>query len=280
MIKAEEELLNGDGNPLTIAQLGARAADPVKVAAGEKYLVEDGNGSKSLIEVDPLPEFALTTSAKRTVTSAGGFSEYVNRHGGKQTEIWADQPGNTVVAVIDANASAEAGIDERFGYERHRVSLKLEHTPGWIAWVKGQGQGPQDRLAEHIEEWAENVFSPSGAEMLEIAQTLQGSRNANFTSGSRLSNGEVNLAYTEELKGAAGKSGNLSIPEEFELGLVPYVGGNAYRVVAKFRWRLDGGRVSVGYKLIGLERILEEAFKDVMNEISEATEFPVFAGRP
>ncbi|UOR02013.1 YfdQ family protein [Leucobacter allii] len=274
--------LAGIDDVRAIAQLGAAAARPEEVGevhGDTRYIVEDGAGGKTLLTVPGLPLHPDRTDAKRTVTNDDAFIAYVNRHGSAHTEIWADQKNNRVIGIIDAND--EVGIQgDRFGWERHRVMLSLEHTPGWTAWVNGQGLKTQAAFAEHVEEYAENVFVPSGGELLEIAQTLQGTRNADFRSGTRLSTGEAQFQYVEEIKGQAGKSGNLTIPEEFELGLAPYLGGAAYKVVAKLRWRLEAGHVQIGYKLIGIDRILEEAFKEIVGHITEGVEFPVFNGRP
>lgn len=263
-----------------VAELAARATAPIQVGYGEKYLVENGDGTKSLLEVPPVPQHALRAENGRTVTNDDAFIAYVNRHGDAQTEIWADQKMNRVVGVIDSHNSVDTDAGVRFGHEGHKVTLSLEHTPAWAAWVEGQGIGPQLKLAEHIEEYAETVLSPSAAELLEIAQTLQGARSATFVSGERLSNGESQFAYQEEVTGRAGKTGQLTIPEEFEIGVAPYMGGAAYKVVAKLRWRLENGRVQIGYKLIGIDRVLEEAFKEVVEHITEGVEFPVFNGRP
>lgn len=274
-----EPLTDARTQEAVIAELGARASQPIKVEYGAKYLVEDGAGTKTVIAVDSLPQYAERAVNERTVTNAESFIAYVNRHGDRQTEIWADQTRSRVVGVLDAHADVDHESD-RFGHEKHRVTLALEHTPAWKAWVEGQGLKRQIEFAEHVEEYTENVVKPSSAELLEIAQTLQGARKAEFTSGQRLSNGEVQFRYVEDVQGKAGKNGDLTIPEEFELGLAPYVGGSAYKVIAKLRWRLEGGNVLIGYKLIGLDRILEDAFMEMVGDITEGVEFPVLNGRP
>ncbi|MFD5599879.1 DUF2303 family protein [Leucobacter sp. NPDC058333] len=263
-----------------VADLATRAAAPVKVGHGDKFLVEDGNGTKTVLTVDALPQFAERASNNRVVTNDNAFIAYIKRHGDDHTEVWADQKHNRVVGIIDAHSGVTELSATRFGHEKHKVTLELEHTPAWGAWVNGQGLGPQMKLAEHIEEYAETVLSPSAAELLEIAQTMQGARNASFVSGQRLSNGETQFSYQEEIKGQAGKTGQLTIPEEFEIGVAPYLGGAAYKVVAKLRWRLEGGAVKIGYKLIGIDRVLEEAFKEIVEHITEGVEFSVFNGRP
>lgn len=275
----DEPITDARTREAVIAELGARASQPIKVEHGAKYLVEDGAGTKTVITVDPLPKHAERAVNERTVTNAESFIAYVNRHGDGQTEIWADQTRSRVVGVIDAHGGVDDEID-RFGHEKHRVTLALEHTPSWSAWVGAQGLKRQVDFAEHVEEYAENVVKPSSAELLEIAQTLQGARKAEFTSGQRLSNGEVQFRYVEDVQGKAGKNGDLTIPEEFELGLAPYMGGSAYKVIAKLRWRLESGNVLIGYKLIGLDRILEDAFMEMVGDITEGVEFPVLNGRP
>lgn len=266
----------------TIAALGAAASGPVEVIAGHSdthFIVENGSGGKEVLTVTALGTHTDRAVSNRTVANDAAFISYVNRHGDAQTEIWADQAQNKVVGIIDAHQAVGADSD-RFGWERHKVTLALEHTPAWKAWVGNQGLKRQADFAEHIEEYAEHVYVPTGGELLEIAQTLQGTRNAEFRAGTKLSTGESQFQYVEDIKGQAGKSGNLTIPEQFELGLAPYIGGAAYKVVAKLRWRLDGGSVVIGYKLIGIDRILEEAFKEITETITAGVEFPVFHGRP
>ncbi|MFV0432842.1 MAG: DUF2303 family protein [Leucobacter sp.] len=262
-----------------MAELATRAAEPVEVEHGDVFLIDSPNG-KQVLEVPALPLHADRATNTRTVTNAEAFIEYVTRHGDHQTEVWADAKNNRVVAVIDAHADIDTAEDERFGWEKHKVILVLEHTPAWNAWVNGQAIRGQVEFAEHIEEYAENVVEPSSAELLEIAQTLQGARKADFTSGTRLSNGEIKFQYVEEVQGKAGKHGDLIIPEEFKVALNPYIGGEGYRVTAKLRWRLDCGNVSIYYKLLNLDLVLEAAFADVVKAITERVEFPVFNGRP
>lgn len=267
-----------------IAELGARASGAREVEHGEVYLSprtdKDWGTSLEVIEVPAAPLYSDRAINARTVTNADAFVDYVNRHGGPLTEVWADAKQNRVVGVIDGNASNNAPADVRFGWEQHRVTLMLEHTSAWNDWVSGQRITEQVQFAEFIEDHAEDVVSPSSAELLEIAQTLHGSSKAEFKSGQRLSNGESQLAFIEDIQGKAGKSGNLTIPDEFQIGLRPYIGGELYGVTAKLRWRLNQGHVSIFYKLLNLERTLEVAFEDMTKKISEGIGYPMFNGRP
>lgn len=263
----------------SIAELGARAAAPHQVGFDEAYLVPDGEGSVVVLETPELPLHPVRATNKRVVTDENAFIDYVKRHGDEQTEVWAHLSGNQVVGIIDGHAS-NMHVDERFGWNEHRVTLALEHTPSWKEWVVGQNLRGQVELAEFLEEHAPDIVHPSAGELLEIAQTLHGTNKVEFTSGTRLSTGETRFAYVEDTQGKAGKSGDLVIPDEFKIALQPYVGGERYQVTAKLRWRLNGGNMQIFYKLLNLDRVLEVAFEEIVGKIREGIEYPVFNGRP
>jgi uncharacterized protein YfdQ (DUF2303 family) len=268
----------------TIAELGALSTKPRIVEDGKTYVVPGKDGGVELVKVPDEAEHPLGIKAARTVTDARSFIDYVNRHSDEHTEIWADQKRSTIVAVIDSHASAEIilGAGGRPGYERHKLTLTLEHTPSWLAWAKlDREQVAQEVFAEHIEENIADVLKPAAADLLELAQTFQATRGVEFGQSTRLSNGEFQIVYSETLDGKAGRKGDVVIPDEILLGLIPYLGGEGYQIPAKFRWRLRDSVLTLGYSLVRPDVILEKAFADVLNVVRAGiTDRPIFLGRP
>jgi len=262
-----------------IAELGAQAAEPTEVEYDQIFLVPDGQGGTIVQRTPAKPMHDDRARSSRILTNEVAFIEYVNRHGDVQTEVWADAKNNRVIGMIDGHAS-NAHADERFGWETHRATLVLEHTSAWSEWVNGQQIKDQVAFAEFIEDHAPDIAAPPAGELLEIAQTLHGTNKAEFVSGQRLSTGETQFKYVEDVQGKAGKSGDLTIPDEFTVALQPYIGGSKYAVTAKLRWRINGGAVSIFYKLLNLERVLEVAFEEIVEKITAGVEYPVFHGRP
>lgn len=214
------------------------------------------------------------------------FVEYVRRHGDGATEVWADVDGQSVTAVINGH---EIGTP---GWGDHRAVYAAVKTPAWKAWREHQGLGPALVLAEHIESWRAYIVEPSAAEMLEVVQSFKATTKAQVESGTRLSSGEVQFVYREEIQAKAGKAGQLSVPEEFTISVAPFRDSLPEGVLARVRYRLNDGVLSIGYVLDQPEQVEERAFESIVEQITdqlsegvdltdaEGLSFPVFSGSP
>lgn len=278
-----------------VAELAQEAASPAEVMVGEVYTVPDGTGGVKVIDTDEYAEHPRHEKASRQVTDAKSFVDYVNRHRRAGTEVFAHTLSSSIVGVIDSHEAA--GGDP--GWQKHRVQLVLEHTKSWLAWA-GRDLGVNERawfgqveFAEFIEANALDVRSPDHSVLIEIARTFEAKQKADFTSAVREHDGSVNFSYEETVAAKAGQKGALTIPQEFELALVPYVGADPYKVIASFRYRLNGGDLKLGYSLRRPERILEDAFQAILTEIKDGRhdkgewpdhdgigDVPVFSGKP
>lgn len=204
------------------------------------------------------------------------FSAYVDRFGiDGHIAIYADQDQFRVVAVLNHHTG------ERPAWGDHRAFLQLRKTAAWQRWERLNGQlGPQTQFAELIEEGIDDVVEPAGAELLELAQSFQAHSKVEFKSQRRLDNGETQLTYHETIDARAGQQGTITIPKEFVLGIAPFEGCEPYKVVARLRYRLNGGDLRIGYSLLRPEDIQRAAFDDVVKRIAEATQQEVFRGAP
>lgn len=278
-----------------VADLADQAAENqrVSVAVGEVYLVRGHEGELRILDTDAYAEHPRHKEAKRSVTDAKSFVEYVNRHARSATEIYAHTNTSKVVAVIDSHDAA--GFDA--GWQKHRVSLDLEHSKQWTAWRAADGKlFPQDEFADFIDDQWNDVIDPEPARMIDIARTFQAHTKVNFESAIREQSGDVKLSYIEDTAAKAGQRGDIEIPARIQLALRPYVGGPIYSIWASFRYRLRGGSVALGFKLERPELILEAAFADIVTEIRDGRtdkkdgaetrvhdgigSVPIFMGRP
>lgn len=284
MAETDVFMENPTGSVPTIAELGALSTKPRMLHPATDYAVPDGAGSVKVIRTDDPALHPRFIGAARTVGDATSFINYVTRHAGAHTEVYADLARASIVAVIDSHDAASNEGATRPGHEKHKVTLVLEKTPSWQAWAKLDNKlVSQEQFAEHIEENFVDVTRPEAADLLELAQTFHATRGVEFGQSTRLSSGETQIQYAEKLDGKAGRSGEIAIPDEIGLALVPFVGSTvAYSIVAKFRWRLNQAQLGLGYKLIRPERILEDAFNDILKEITAGVPegVPVFHGRP
>ncbi len=207
------------------------------------------------------------------------FGAYFDKHRLPETEVWADLTKQSLFAVLNAgveSAGVEAGDP---GWEDHVLSYAVKKTDGWIAWTAVDGKLlDQVTFAELIESRAIDIHHPSSAEMLDIAQTFEAKTNVEFKSGEVLASGERKLTYNETTTAKAGETGSVDIPKEIHLALVPFEGADAYKVVARFRYRITGGRLALGVVLERPNDILREAFEDVVQKAEEAIQHTILRG--
>jgi uncharacterized protein YfdQ (DUF2303 family) len=114
--------------------------------------------------------------------------------------------------------------------------------------------------------------------LLAIALTLQATTAANFESSRRLDNGQVQIAYTETIEARAG-IGSIEIPREFAIGCRLFKNGAGYKVKARLKYRLGGGKIKFWYELDRPENAIEDAFVAYVEKAKEPT-FPVLIGKP
>lgn len=137
----------------------------------------------------------------------------------------------------------------------------------------------QEGFAEHIEGGLEEIVTPDAADMLEIAQSFHAVSAATFRSQKRLASGEQQFQYDEELTATAGKTGNLTVPTTILLAVAPFIGEERYKLTARLRFRLSGGKLTLGYILDRPDAVVRDALEGVAERL--AAEFPrVFVGEP
>ena len=253
-----------------VADLAMRAAIPHVLDDRGLYLAVTADGGRAVVNVtderralDELPP--VRKSGQYAVTDPDDFLEYLAKHGSDRTELWGDDKTGRIRAVIDAHASLTPG------HEQHTATLNLPYTRDWREWVERDGKtSGQVDFAEFIEDHLPNFVDPSGADMLELAQSFQATSKGDFASSQRLKSGETELLYTETISASAGKKGSLAIPDTFGIGIQVYERGPAYKVEARFRYRINGGSLALGYRLTRIDDVRRAAFDEVVERIEAA----------
>lgn len=281
-----------------VALLAQQAAEVRELKPGVVYASLDCDGGIEFNDTDAWAEHPRHVQASRTVTDAASFVAYVSRHWLRGTEVYAHTSSSSVVAIIDSHE----GTPGAPGWQKHKLTLALEHTKAWKAWAGHDlGADPrawfgQQEFAEFIEDRALDVQEPDHARLIEVATKFEATKNVDFGSAVRLDNGEVQFQYTETVGAKKGTKGDIEFPKELKLSLRPYIGGPIYYVFASFRYRMGADGLRLGYALLRPENILEAAFADIVAEIRDGRtdkvngadtvvhqgigEVPIFFGRP
>ncbi|AYN57319.1 hypothetical protein PBI_BRIDGETTE_53 [Arthrobacter phage Bridgette] len=254
-----------DTEAATVASLGRQTAAPTELKAGTVYLIADGKDGVKVIDTDSYAPNPRSKTGSKVVADFGSFQQYLDKHGLEaETEVTASVSNGTFAAVLDA------GDEHKAGWGGHTATLKLSKSPEWQRWADRSGKlSNQADFAEFIEDNAKDIVEPSSAGILEIAQSLQVKRGVEFESGTRLSDGNVQFGYRESTTATAGSVGQLVIPEKITLALRPFKGEDPYRVTALFRYRLQGSQLTLGFKLQEPEKVIEDAFDNVAEQVRE-----------
>ncbi|AOJ09628.1 DUF2303 family protein [Burkholderia mayonis] len=236
-------------------------------------------------ELDHLLDRPTRHSGTATLLDAASFIAYVNEFkGGAELKAgrlsarlyYRIEPKPQFVAVLNDNTGdAPAWGDFRAEYD---APLSKE----WLTWTgSDQKHMTQEEFALFIERNLPDVNVPPAADMLEIASTLQAKKGVEFASGTRLANGELQFKFEETIAASAGQKGQFSVPERIEI-VIPVFDGSKVgdRLVAKFRYRLNGPKLTMWYELDRPHKVLELAVADLHQQIAEGTGLHAFKGVP
>jgi uncharacterized protein YfdQ (DUF2303 family) len=265
-----------DGGIRAIIDTAVATVTPQALTKGAYYVVRTPDG---LREIDLTGDQWSDTPARKrgttTVRDATSFLALWGKHSDAASEIYSDADKLTVTAVLNADDSATANWGD------HRIRLELRETEAWRQWDTYDGKLlPQEKFAEHIEDHLPEILEPSAAQMLEIAQSIQGTAKAEFQSGTRLATGERQLKYVETVQAKAGQKGDLTIPEVFTVGLVPFEGAAGYKLTARLRYRIADNGLLLGYKLDRPQDTRATAFADIVEQIRGDVDHPILNGTP
>jgi uncharacterized protein YfdQ (DUF2303 family) len=261
-------------NTQTIVDTALRAAPPAVLEVGKIHAFHTADGVKTIDLTSPAHTgIPPRKSGTTTVRDAKSWIAYFAKHSSDATEVYSDSERLTITAVLDAHSADTPSWGD------HRVVLSLRQTDAWKQWIRNDGELlDQEAFAEFLEDHLPELLEPSAADMLEIAQSIQAATKVDFQSGVRLSSGQRQFQYVETQTTKAGQKGQLTVPETFVIGLVPFEGSEGYRLTARLRYRITDRGLRMGYKLERPADILRTAFVDVVNEIDGDIEQPVMNG--
>ena len=268
-----------------VERLTREAVEPHQVEPG-LYLAPDGSRVIDVRDqIERTKDHPRRKTGAVTLAQHDSFMAYLAKHGMPETELWADIDKDRVVAVINAHSGYAEDLDTEgaAGWGDHRATLQLVTTQDWRDWTDSSGKFLlQTEFAEFVEQHLPNFLRPSAADMLELAQTIKGHTKVSFESSKRVKSGETSIEWREETTATAGKKGAIDIPDTIDLGMQVYEGGDAYRLTARFRYRIGAGpgQLVLGYVLERAGDVKRDAFGQVVQQVAADTERDVWHGTP
>lgn len=206
---------------------------------------------------------------------AASLVEYHKLYSDSDSRLFADLRAATITEVFDYHQSG----DNPARWGRHRAIFTVAQTTEWQTWLASNGKRKsQVEFAEFIEDNAADIQTPAAADMMMFARDLEARKDVNFASAIRLDNGQTQFTYSEETKASVGK-GKMEVPETFTIRLRVFQGADPVSVIARLRYRITEGKLSMWYDLLRPQKLMEEAFDAIVREVGEKTGTHVFLGQ-
>lgn len=268
-----------------VERLTREAVEPHQVEPG-LYLAPDGSRVIDVRDqIERTKDHPRRKTGAVTLAQHDSFVAYLAKHGMPETELWADIDKDRITAVINAHSAFSEDLDSEgaAGWGDHRATLQLVTTQDWRDWTDNSGKlVGQQEFAEFVEQHLPNFVRPAAADMLELAQTIKGHTKVSFESSKRVKSGETSIEWREDTTATAGKKGTIDIPDTIDLGMQVYEGGDAYRLTARFRYRIGAGpgQLVLGYVLERAGDAKRDAFGQVVQQVAADTERDVWHGTP
>lgn len=218
-------------------------------------------------QVDTYPDLMphpLRIEKTVTTHTAEAFLTYWNRFADKDSTVFFDLRAGKFLGILDYHRQDTAD------WCAHAVNYACPETPEWKKWKDNNGKPmSQKDFALFIEDAVPDFIAPTGADMLEIATTLEAKRGVTFKSGIRLNNNVAELSYIESADDTAGAKGQLKIPQTIKIGVRLFEGGEGYEVEAHFRYHIvkDGG-LQMWYDLVRPHKVHEAAISEIYEAIA------------
>ena len=212
---------------------------------------------------------------------ADSFIRYVNAHKIPDTSAIyqsSNSKGETSFkAIIDDHETGDKG---QANWQQHKVLFTPKLSREWRIWNEvNERDVSQEQFALFIERNMPDIADPAGSTLLEIVRTLESKKNVNFKSGIRLDNGDFSIQYEETSTAKAGEKGTLDIPQIITLSIPVYEGGAPYAIKARFRYRINDGRLRMWYELMRIQYIRDHADNLISQQISAGLpEVPLYHG--
>lgn len=218
-----------------------------------------------------LPEPVRTCKAIQ-FSRVESFVRYIRKNDVGTSQLFLKEGEHRFTVCFDAATSVSPSR------ETHTAGLSLKMTESFRKWSGVNGKWQKQSEFAHFIEMAEgDVMDPTSAEMLEIAKTLEVTKNSAFKSSVRLDNGDMEFRWAEATDNArAGKGGNLVIPTEIKLGITPFKGVDPFIIRAKLRYRAKEDGLYFCVEMMQLEDLLEKSLSEICQQIEVETNLKAF----
>jgi hypothetical protein len=190
------------------------------------------------------------------------------------------------VGLFDYHEAGEAG-SPRWG--KHRAVYPCPLSEAWTAWGGEKGLTlTQDQFAELLDardaELHEGTFgdgllqgkpAPTPADLVTLAATLE--TYSNLTAKrEREASGRTKVTFSQ----ADGVAGTVAPPAAFLVNIRVFEDGSPQVLQVRLRVTVEGAVAKFHVRIHRASELLRESFAELVAEVKERAEVPVFVGTP
>lgn len=268
----------------TAIDAGVALADPRFPADAEHdrtpfVVVPHGYNIQSLEKMFPTP---LRKSGTVNLGDTASFIEYIKKHGEKDTcTIYADIDQQESKASYVAVLNDHGKSPESPQWRDHKCTFTPKQSVEWKRWTASdKRQMEQSVFATWLEDNLADIASqdkmPTGADMLQMALNFERNATKRYKQKLDLQGGGVQFEYVDDEE--KDTRTQMKVFERFALGMRVFVGGDAYAMQARLKYRESSGKLVFWYELIRPDKVFEAASQDIIDAVREETGMLVLLG--
>lgn len=248
------------------------------------------------------------------LTTLDSFIAHVNRFGDSDSAVFVNDRGDqpSLTAILDYHRadslSSEEGEDRIHGEYRngqHRSLFNFPLSEEWQFWIAHNGQSNamdmhsfsnfieerigdialvEDGIPEGVERFVElnggAGMIASYGQLHDLAHGLQVSEGHHAEQKVNHQNGAGKIAFTTVVENTKVNGVEVVVPSMFFIAIPVFHKGAYYRIAARLRYRVAGGKVVFWYDLFREDRSFDHAIAEVAQRVDAETEAQVFYGSP
>lgn len=257
--------------------------------------------------------------ARRTGTAAlttlASLIDWSNRFKGPNSVLFADldRTKPSITCIADYHLSGPATIsddgDPTARHLQHRGVYEFPVAPEWQAWTGIQNRAlEKDEFGAFIEDNLKDILDPTPyllggkgepedwerrlrqiaiqlggrfgqvLDLVQLSKSLQIHESSNLALTTNRDTGESSIQFQNEHRDAEGRP--ISVPTLFLIVIPVFVGGAAYRLPVRLKYRKAGASVKFFLSLYDATGAFDNAVTEATQTARAKTDLPLFEGRP
>jgi uncharacterized protein YfdQ (DUF2303 family) len=207
------------------------------------------------------------------------FAAYFKEHKEEGSRVFVHYNTGKVEGVL--NFHGDDGAD----WLDHCAFLDMPYSKDWTALMeKNKEAMTQLEFAEFLEEFEHLFVSPHGADLLEMITNLEAKANVQFRSGVKLQSGQIKLMYDEtiDMKGGSTgvQTGVIEMPRILVMSVKLFQTEEPVTLEAFLKFKIENRAITFSIQLRHLEKVIQELYDKLQDEIDEACETKSFLVPP